>query len=530
VAGTRLLSIGLWLSVFLPPLNVGMVFVLGPTIVRDHDTTVGTGQAAMVLLVLVTAVASPAAENLCRLYGRRRVFKAGLGLYGLGLVVVMAGSTSASFLFGLSVLTGLGSAVLVTTAFSSVAAESGGGRMTTTSLSVGVMAGALLGPIVAMLIVTVAAWQWAFGFQLLLVAILAWLASWLPKVPDQDAEKVDWLGSLLVLIALSSVLIALGLAGEHGWWRELKPFTVANTGIHPFGLSITPVLMALGAIAGAIALALRRIPRLSEGRSGAWRLASLRDWRFGTVVTLVVLVAMIDGGINYVLYSFLPIATDLSLVVTVVILIPKASLALIVTTWPTARQIGRRAPGGPVRSGFLLIAAGVATLAMTAEPATALFLVVAMVLVGAGSGFVGFGLAVTTHSGSDAAEQGLAESISANGTELGIAFGIAAFGSILMIASAISAVDLQAEIEGSVLSDAEVRELARELDNELSLMTETDQLSEILEISDPQILEDVVQTSVIDGMRVAFTAMAAFALIGFLISLLVPSPSAVGDS
>ena len=162
----------LWLSVFVTAFNVMTVVALLPTIVRDLGTTIGTGQTALVLLALVTAVASSAEEYLSDVYGRRRVYRGGLVLFAIGLIVTFSGATSLALLLGLSVVTGLGAAVLVTAPFVAIADR--------TDLRPLVLSLELREPR-----------AWAHALAALHVLRFDAVASALPTAPRVCAEEVD---------------------------------------------------------------------------------------------------------------------------------------------------------------------------------------------------------------------------------------------------------------------------------------------------------------------------------------------------
>lgn len=227
----------LWLSVFVTAFNVMTVVALLPTIVRDLETTIGTGQTALVLLALVAAVASSTEEYLSEIYGRRRLYRAGLVLFATGLIITFTGATSLALLLGLSVITGLGTAVLVTAPFVAIANRSdlpeSARRRRTGELMLALTAGALAGPVSAGLIATAFDWRLAFVPQLLILAAIVWLASSLPAEPRRANQPVDWVGTALVLVSLGCVVVGLGLAGEYGWWRPKEPFQVAGVTIPP---------------------------------------------------------------------------------------------------------------------------------------------------------------------------------------------------------------------------------------------------------------------------------------------------------
>ncbi len=79
---------GFWvlsLTLFIVAYNVSVLPAIMPAIVRDFNSSIGSIQSILVLFSLIMASFAPTTENLCRFYGRTRVFFTGLTLYGIGI-------------------------------------------------------------------------------------------------------------------------------------------------------------------------------------------------------------------------------------------------------------------------------------------------------------------------------------------------------------------------------------------------------------------------------------------------------------
>ena len=513
----------LWLSVFVTAFNVMTVVALLPNIVRDLETTIGTGQTALVLLALVTAVASPAEEYLGEIYGRRRVYRVGLVLFATGLLITFSGATSLALLLGLSVVTGLGAAVLVTAPFVAIADRSdlpeSARRRRTGELMLALTAGALAGPVFAGLIATGIGSRWAFVPQLLMVAVIVWLASALPAEARRGDEPVDWVGTALVLAAFGCVVVGLGLGGEYGWWRPKEPFQVAGVTIPPLDLSIAPALIAAGVVVAVAAVAWAFRKRRTGGHPGVWRLRPLGDAQLILFVLAVLLLAALDTGIAFALYTYLPIAADLSTMETVVLLLPKTGVALLIGAWLVYRGTARL-PGWLVTAGFTALAVGASVLASIAgESPSFLLLILALVVIGAGVSLAGRGLFTT--AGASTTGDRPAGSLFVSGSDLGAALGVAVFGAILISVATLSIVGVAAEVDLLATSDAELEQIADELEDGLLHLSESEAIALAADIEAVEPVERAVRSSVADAMRVGFLAMTAVSITGIAISLVL---------
>src|SRR3954453_12814175 len=90
-------------------------------VVDDLDTTVSAVQLAITAYALVMAAFMLTGAKLGDLYGRRRVFAIGLGVYGAGSLITSLSPNVGVLLFGWSLIEGLG-AVLVIPAIAALTA------------------------------------------------------------------------------------------------------------------------------------------------------------------------------------------------------------------------------------------------------------------------------------------------------------------------------------------------------------------------------------------------------------------------
>src|SRR3954462_7606553 len=82
-------------------------------LVEDFDTTVTTIQAVIAFYALVMAGLRLTGGKLGDIWGRRRGFRVGLCIYGLGSGLTAASWSVPSLMFGWSVLEGIGAALVM---------------------------------------------------------------------------------------------------------------------------------------------------------------------------------------------------------------------------------------------------------------------------------------------------------------------------------------------------------------------------------------------------------------------------------
>jgi EmrB/QacA subfamily drug resistance transporter len=155
------------------------------------------------------------------LFGRRRVFALGAGLFGAtSLLCAIAPSTG--FLIGARALQGVAGALLVPSTLATIVAvfpesERGAAIGTWTAWS-GVTT--VVGPLAGGALIQVASWRWVFGLNLIPVAATLYLiATALPEKLDQRFEHVhvDVPGAVLCALGLAGPVFALIEQPRYGW-------------------------------------------------------------------------------------------------------------------------------------------------------------------------------------------------------------------------------------------------------------------------------------------------------------------------
>ena len=109
---------GFWaicLTLFMVAYNVSVMPAIMSSLVLQLNSSVGSIQSILVVFSLVTASFAPTTENLCRFYGRIRVFTIGLILYAIGIALTSLSPTIEMLAISFSLLTGLAGTPLIST-------------------------------------------------------------------------------------------------------------------------------------------------------------------------------------------------------------------------------------------------------------------------------------------------------------------------------------------------------------------------------------------------------------------------------
>src|SRR6476646_1558382 len=142
---------------------------------KDLNTTVQGIQVAITIFLLVMAALMIPGGKLTDRYGRTRLFRIGLVIYGIGALISAASPNLGILILGNSILEGVGTAMLIppvyiltTLMFTGVAARA---RAFGAISGMGGI-GAAAGPLIGGLITSAISWRAAFVFQALMIAVI----------------------------------------------------------------------------------------------------------------------------------------------------------------------------------------------------------------------------------------------------------------------------------------------------------------------------------------------------------------------
>jgi EmrB/QacA subfamily drug resistance transporter len=208
------------LAVFMSSLDLFIVNLAFPYIAREYAGT-SLGSLSWVLnayTIVFAAVLVPAGRWADRV-GRRRLFVAGLVVFGVGsLLCGLAPGVAA--LIAARVIQAVGAGLMVPASLSLLLAAvpaQGRARAIGTWSAIGAL-GAALGPVIGGLLVQLN-WRWVFWINLP-VAVVAVVAARrvVPESKDEHtAGRPDIIGAALLAAAVGLVALALVKAPEWGW-------------------------------------------------------------------------------------------------------------------------------------------------------------------------------------------------------------------------------------------------------------------------------------------------------------------------
>jgi MFS family permease len=421
-------------------------------LVDDFDTTVTTIQVVISLYALVMAGLMLTGGKLGDLWGRRRAFSIGLVIYGIGSGLTAVSWSVPSLMFGWSILEGIGAALVLPALVALVAGSYKGGDRAIAYGVLGGVAGAgiAVGPILGGWMTTDFTWRLVFVGEVV-VALGILLGTRLIREPERErgASGLDWVGSVLSASGLALIVFGVLQASNWGW---LAP---RSSPIEPFGFSLTPFVIAAGALllAGFAAWERRREER---GETPLVHLGLLRIRSLRGGVSMLFAQNLILMGIFFTIPLYLQIVQGLDALETGVQMLP-ASVGLFFTALAGSALSARFAARTLVRAGLLVVLLAIVMLLGTIEPEldSGAFLAATGVL-GIGMGLIVSQLGNVVQSAVGDDDRSEAGGIQNTAQQLGSSLGTALLGAIV-ITGLISAFTSNVADDPSISKDVSSR-------------------------------------------------------------------------
>ena len=219
-------AIGLWavfITYFLYNFFAGAQNIVRPPIAQDLNG-MPLFSWAISLPALGAAFATLIFGKLSDMYGRRAILTVSLILFVIGVVL---SAVSPSFVVAIASLTvtGLGWGALAPLCFSVLGDLFPPAERSKWSGMFAIPAGiaAFLAPTLAGLITDSLNWRalfWVLVPMVLISGALVWLG--LPKLTERTSHKIDYLGSLLLVVAAASMIVGFSWAGATYPWGSVQ--------------------------------------------------------------------------------------------------------------------------------------------------------------------------------------------------------------------------------------------------------------------------------------------------------------------
>jgi EmrB/QacA subfamily drug resistance transporter len=424
-------------AAFMLLLDITVVSVALPSIQRDLHASLPDLQWVSAAYALVLAVLLLPAATLGDRLGRRRLFLVGMVVFTVGSLACALATTAMALEF-FRALQGVGGAVLFATATPLLRAEFSGRAL---ARALGIFGATLggasaIGPLVGGLLTDTLGWRSIF-FVNLPIGIAAFTAgvARLHESHNPSGGRADWVGTGLIIVALTALMFALIRGNGLGWSSS----TI-------LALFLTAAVAFCGFVIYELRIA--ATPMANLRLFGQRTFAATGFVAFSISATVV-------GTISY-LSLFMQNTLRYSPVQAGLRLLPMF-LASLACALLTGRLISRVQMRVLLSAAMLAAAAGLASMAHLTATSTWLVLLPGFVLAGVGLGITSTSLPSAALAAVEPARAGMAAGLTNTLRQLGTATGVAVFGALF--ASRVSTATLR-DLAGKTTAPATAHQLA----------------------------------------------------------------------
>jgi MFS family permease len=348
-------------------------------------------------------------------WGRKRCFRIGLALYGIGALLSAIAPGLGVLIIGNSVLEGVGTALLIPPVY--ILTTLHFRDLTSRARAFGAISGmggigAAAGPLIGGVITTGISWRAAFVFQFLIIVAIVLLSRRIEDpVPADPTRPFDTVGA--VLSALGMFFVVLGILQAD---------------------SNAALMVALVAAGAGFLLWFFLYTRGRE-RAGSEPLLSLALFRNRTSNLALVtqnLQWLLLMGVSFVVAVFLQQVRGYNAIETGVVF-TAATVGVLLASLGAERFAKRRAQRTLVMAGFAITAAGIALLlALVGASSRVVAFAPGLFLIGTGLGIMLTPSVNVVQSSFGEEQQGEISGLSRSVSNLGSSFGTAIAGTILV--------------------------------------------------------------------------------------------------
>ncbi|MFJ3903794.1 MFS transporter [Streptomyces sp. NPDC090025] len=396
------------LSMFLVGLDTTIVNVGLPAIGRGLGAGLGALEWTVDAYTIVLAALLISSGALADRFGRRRVFRTGLVVFGVASLLC-AVAPSVSWLLAARAVQGVGASMLSPVALAIVVNTMPDPRERAQAIGVWASVFGLsmaLGPVVGGALVAGLGWRALFWINAPVIVIaLVLTAVFVPESRGARAQRLDLPGQFLLCVIVAAGVGVLIEGPRIGWTSPLA-------------------LAAYAVLALATAVFVRTESRAPEP------LVDLRLFRgplfrgavVGAVAVFVALNVTLLLGTLYLQHG-----RGLSPLAAGAVTLPMAVGATVCAPW-SGRLVGRHGATAPLAVAGIFLAAGGACLTGLDQRTDLRLLLTAYLLIGIGFGFANAPLTHTAVSGLPRERAGVAGAITSTARQMGAALGIAVAG------------------------------------------------------------------------------------------------------
>lgn len=513
-------AIAATLLILLVAMDQIMMPIATSAIATEFNTGAGAVQALIALVSLVAAPLYIAGGKLGDIHGKKKIFMAGLVLYGIGTLTATLAPNVTILMGGWSVVRALGMALTIPASVGLLIASYPGEGQRGQAFAiygVGGVTAALVGPLLMGISADSLSWRVPFGLETVIVAATFLLTMRAMKETEPvEGAKVDWVGTVITFLAVASIILGSMLGGRYGWWLARRPYMLGETPFNPFGLSPAPLLMIFGVIVFAILLS--RLNSIEE--KGGQPLFSMKLFDNRTFLTASLMATaffILAGALPFIIPVFLQQAVGFDGLQTALTMM-SLSVGSIILGFASGSLVQRLQPRTLMQIFLVVVAIGMVWLfSIISLNVTLGQLILPMFVIGCGIGVISSQLPNIQMSTLTPDLQGEGSGFAETGKELGVGLGTAVIGSIMFSMAIGGFVDNVARQADIPLTPEERAETILLIEDQAVPDQAINEISQRI----PN-LEQVGKEAFVEGFQIALGVLVGVLLVSLLAASLIP--------
>ncbi len=399
------------LSLFMVTLDNTIVNVALPSLQAQFHATVSQLQWVADAYLVVLAALLLFAGSLGDRFGRRRMLRTGLALFGLGSLACSL-SVNLPMLIGFRMVQACGGCMLNPNSLSIISNTFRDPRERASAIGiwggvVGISTAA--GPILGGGLIQAIDWRSIFWVNVPVVVLaLVGIALYVPESKSEHPRRLDPLGQVVAIVVLTALTYGIIEGPSKGWgsWQILGCAAATVVGTTLF-----------------LTLERRQHQPLLE-------LRFFRSPPFSGATAIATLAFVVLAGWLFVNTLYLQEVRNYSPLMAGVAALP-ATIVIVVVAPLTGHIVGRRGTRAPLSLAGLSLAVGTGLLALVTPTSSYLYLAVAYLFIGLGFGMVNPPITNTAVSGMPLSQAGVAAAVASTARQVGSVLGVAVLGSVV---------------------------------------------------------------------------------------------------
>jgi EmrB/QacA subfamily drug resistance transporter len=470
-SGSQGLAVLLAMAMFVLVVDTSLMNVSISAVVKDLDTTASGVQSAIALEALVSAAFILIGSKVADLIGRKRAYVIGLLGYAAGALSMTLSQSLLPIVIFWAVIGGLGAALLLPSMQSLIHGNFEGAMQRRAYALVGAAAAiaAAVGPLLGGFITTYLSWRVAFFGEVVIIAIVLVGSRRVHDVPYTGPRGVDVVGAVLSSVGMGGLVLGILV------WEK--------------GGGAVGALIATGAVAlGSLVWWLKR--RKREGKPALLDIGLFESHYFRLGISSQTLQQIALGGLMIALPIYLQMVLEYDAMEAGLSIAP-LSLTMFAVALVAGKKAAGHSPSKIIRTGFLLLAAGVAVLIPIVPRADSGWaLAIPLVIAGAGLGLLVSQLNNYTLAPIEEEHVSEAAGVNSAGGSFGLSFGLAFAGAIML--GSLSLVFTHEAQSSTVLSNRQQEQVADGLQKNAEVLTNTE-LEHLLAGQTPRVKEEILR-------------------------------------